>query len=58
MVPAICRALLAFADEDYGTCVQVLAPVLAEVRRDGVVYARAYDIRERSYSTLFTTPPP
>lgn len=39
-------------------CMQFGAPVLAEVRRDGVVYARAYDIRERSYSTLFTTPPP
>jgi 4-amino-4-deoxy-L-arabinose transferase-like glycosyltransferase len=39
-------------------CMQYGAPVLAEVRRDGVVYARAYDIRQRSYSTLFTTPPP
>jgi hypothetical protein len=39
-------------------CMQYLAPVLAQVERDGVVYARAYDVRHRSYSTLFTTPPP
>ena len=40
VVPAICRALLAFADEDYGTCVQVLAPVLAEVVRIGGSHAQ------------------
>jgi hypothetical protein len=39
-------------------CMQFRAPVLAEVKRDDVVYARAYDIRQRSFSTLFTTPPP
>jgi 4-amino-4-deoxy-L-arabinose transferase-like glycosyltransferase len=32
------------------------APVLAEVVRDGVVYARVYDIRGRSYDTLLTRP--
>ncbi|HEX2216533.1 MAG TPA: glycosyltransferase family 39 protein [Xanthobacteraceae bacterium] len=39
-------------------CMQFGAPILTEVVRDGVVYARAYDIRQRSFSTLFTTPPP
>jgi hypothetical protein len=38
-------------------CTQFSAPVLARVEREGVVYARAYDIRERSYSTIFTIPP-
>lgn len=38
-------------------CMQFGAPVLAEVEREGVVYARAYDIRSRSFSTLFTSPP-
>ena len=32
------------------------APVLFEVVRDGVVYARVYDIRGRSYDTLLTQP--
>ncbi|MHB0771415.1 tetratricopeptide repeat protein [Bradyrhizobium sp. 5.13L] len=40
VVPAICRALAAFADEDYGTCVQVLAPVLGEVVRIGGSHAQ------------------
>jgi hypothetical protein len=31
--------------------------LLAQVEREGVVYARAYDIRGRSFSTLFTLPP-
>jgi len=35
VVPAICRALAAFADEDYASCVQTLAPVLGEVVRIG-----------------------
>jgi hypothetical protein len=34
------------------------APVLAEVVRDGVVYARVYDIRGRSYPSLLTIPEP
>jgi hypothetical protein len=32
--------------------------VLAEVMRDGVVYARVYDIRGRSYPSLLTVPEP
>ena len=40
VVPAICRALLAFADEDYAACVQTLAPVLAEVVRIGGSHAQ------------------
>jgi hypothetical protein len=39
-------------------CVDLQAPVLVEIAREGVVYARAYDIRGRSISTLLTIPPP
>jgi hypothetical protein len=35
VVPAICRAALAFAEEDYATCVRILEPVAAEVVRIG-----------------------
>ncbi|WP_018262141.1 tetratricopeptide repeat protein [Methylobacterium sp. WSM2598] len=35
VVPAICRAVLAFAEEDYATCVRILEPVAAEVTRIG-----------------------
>ncbi|WP_262027390.1 tetratricopeptide repeat protein [Microvirga sp. Mcv34] len=35
VVPAICRAALAFAEEDYPTCARVLEPVAAEVVRIG-----------------------
>jgi hypothetical protein len=38
-------------------CATYDAPVIAEVEREGVVYARAYDIRGRSFTTLFTIPP-
>jgi hypothetical protein len=38
-------------------CAKLDAPVVAEVVRDGVVFARAYDIRGRSISDLFTEPP-
>jgi hypothetical protein len=34
------------------------APVLAEIKRDGVVYARVYDIRGRSVTNLLTIPAP
>jgi hypothetical protein len=34
------------------------APVLAEIVRDGAVYARVYDIRGRSYQSLLTVPEP
>ncbi len=39
-------------------CVDFPAPVLVEVARAGVVYARAYDIRGKNFTTLFTLPPP
>lgn len=32
------------------------APLLVEVKRDGVVFARVYDIRGRSYDSLLTQP--
>jgi hypothetical protein len=35
VVPAICRAALAFAEEDYAGCVRILEPVAAEVARIG-----------------------
>ncbi len=37
-------------------CLRLEAPLLAEVIRDGVVYARVYDIRGRSFHTLLTQP--
>jgi 4-amino-4-deoxy-L-arabinose transferase-like glycosyltransferase len=37
-------------------CVKLDAPVLVEIARDGVVYARVYDIRGRSFPTLLTQP--
>jgi 4-amino-4-deoxy-L-arabinose transferase-like glycosyltransferase len=37
-------------------CTTFDAPVLAEIARDGVVYARVYDIRGRSFDTLLTQP--
>ncbi len=36
-------------------CRRLDAPVLVEIERDGVVYARVYDIRGRTYDTLLTT---
>ena len=38
-------------------CAKLGAPLLTEVVRDGVSFARAYDIRGRAISTLFTQPP-
>ena len=38
-------------------CAELDAPVLAEVVRDGVVFARAYDLRGRDVPSLFTLPP-
>ena len=35
VVPAICRAALAFAEEDYAGCVRILEPVATEVVRIG-----------------------
>lgn len=40
VVPAICRALAAFADEEYVSCAQALAPVLGEVVRIGGSHAQ------------------
>jgi len=39
-------------------CRALDAPVIAQVVRDGVVFARVYDIRGRSFSTLLTLPAP
>jgi hypothetical protein len=39
-------------------CARLPAPVLLEIRREGVLYARAYDIRGESISRLLTIPPP
>jgi hypothetical protein len=36
--------------------VKLDAPLLAEIARDGVVYARVYDIRGRAFPTLLTQP--
>ena len=40
VVPAIFRALAAYADEDYASCAQTLAPVLTEVVRIGGSHAQ------------------
>jgi 4-amino-4-deoxy-L-arabinose transferase-like glycosyltransferase len=37
-------------------CRKFDAPLMVEVIRDGVTYARVYDIRGRSYDTLLTVP--
>ncbi|MGA2128406.1 MAG: glycosyltransferase family 39 protein [Xanthobacteraceae bacterium] len=38
-------------------CRELNAPVLVEIAREGVVYARVYDIRAHSVLSLFTIPP-
>jgi hypothetical protein len=38
-------------------CARLDAPLLVDVVRDGVSFARAYDIRGRSTGSLFTEPP-
>jgi hypothetical protein len=38
-------------------CARLDAPVLAEVVRDGVTFARAYDLRGRNVTEIFTVPP-
>ena len=38
-------------------CAQLDAPVLAESEREGVVFARAYDLRGNSYVTTYAYPP-
>jgi Dolichyl-phosphate-mannose-protein mannosyltransferase len=37
-------------------CAKLDAPVLFEIVRDGLVFARVYDIRDRSIATLLTVP--
>ena len=39
-------------------CKGLTAPVMVEIKRDDVVYARVYDIRGRSISSLLSIPPP
>jgi hypothetical protein len=39
-------------------CVRIRAPVLVEIEREGVMFARVYDIRGRSIPSLLTIPPP
>jgi hypothetical protein len=39
-------------------CANLDAPVIAEIKRAGVSYARVYDIRGRTVDSLLTLPPP
>ena len=39
-------------------CRHLQAPILVDVEREGVVYARVYDIRGQSIATLLSIPPP
>jgi len=39
-------------------CLRLDAPVLFEIVREGVVYARVYDLRKHPVDTLLTLPPP
>ncbi len=39
-------------------CKGLTAPVMLEIKRDDVVFARVYDIRGRSISSLLAIPPP
>jgi hypothetical protein len=39
-------------------CAKLVAPVIADVARDGVVYARVYDLRGLSFDTLLSVPAP
>ncbi|MGD9922399.1 MAG: hypothetical protein AB7V13_13295, partial [Pseudorhodoplanes sp.] len=38
-------------------CAELKAPELVRIERDGVVFARVYDLRGRNIRELFTTPP-
>ena len=46
VVPAICRALLAFANKDYRACADILSPLAAEVARVGGSHAQRDVIEE------------
>lgn len=39
-------------------CARFDAPVITTIERDGVVYARVYDIRGRNFDSVLTQPPP
>lgn len=39
-------------------CEEIARPVIASIERDGVVYARVYDLRGRPQPKLLTEPPP
>jgi hypothetical protein len=39
-------------------CRDLQAPILVQIEREGVVYARVYDLRGRSTPNLLTQPPP
>jgi hypothetical protein len=39
-------------------CAELKAPILVEIEREGVMFARVYDIRGRTISSLLTIPPP
>ena len=51
----VSRKLLAWEVTSPGP--QIVAPVLAESEREGVVFARAYDLRGNSYVTTYAYPP-
>ena len=38
-------------------CAELKAPELVRIEREGIVYARVYDIRGRNIPSLFTVPP-
>jgi hypothetical protein len=38
-------------------CAELDAPLLVEIERDGVVFARVYDIRGRTITDMFTILP-
>ena len=39
-------------------CRHLRAPILADIERDGVIYGRVYDMRDRAPEKLVTEPPP
>jgi len=39
-------------------CEEIARPIIASIERDGVVYARVYDLRGRPQPKLLTEPPP
>jgi hypothetical protein len=38
-------------------CAQLDAPIVAEIKREGVIYARVYDVRGKVIPKLYTVPP-